>query len=1059
MRKSSLIVAVLVILSALFLGVSLLPEARALTLYVGGPGPGNYTTISSAISAANAGDTVYVYNGTYSELIFISKTISLVGENRDTTIIDGFGNANVIYVTADWVNVTNFTIKRDGGDDMYAGINLNSVQNCHVTDNIITNNYQGIYLQFSRYNTIRDNVIKLSREKSAYFYFAHDNIFENNDLPSYDHYSIRIVGSNRNEFTNNSLYSNTGTGFSFQGSDNNTLSNNIIQDNSRGFYLYLSDSNDIVGNEIVDNTEGMVLSVSNDNTIASNNVSNNLNKGIRIVSSSRGNSIANNTISSNGEHGIYLNSSSSNTIIDNIVSLNSGHGIRVDSSNSLIMARNTVHSNGMNGIRLWNCKNDTILGNNITENFYGVHLIRSDNGAISDNEISRNSNDGIYLFNSHNNRIINNTASLNSPNGISLDSSNYNAAVNNTLSNSTIGIVLLSARRNTVIGNEMVRDGILVLGDSREHFNTHTIEPSNTVNGRAVYYWKNVTGGSIPSDAGEIIVANCTDVIIENQNIDNGTVGIELGFSSNITITDSVLLSNRWGVFAIHSNGNLISSVNASDNWIGIHIDSSQNNTISEGVFSSNDGYGIHLFSSINSNVYHNKFLGNSNQAYDDTDTNQWDDSYPSGGNYWSDYAGSDSFSGPDQDQPGSDGIGDTPFQIDLDSEDRYPLMAAPGDVEPPRVLQVLLNGKASQTYALEDVPLLNLTATVDDTETGNSTIGGANCTLEPLNWSSSQPMTPLDGVFNSSLEVVYSVLSPPSEVGLYRYCVYAWDGNGNFNMTSIGCAVLNISIPPSSPSMIGSILSGLSSQDLTITWGRSGDDGAGTNYVTRYDIYRSQDHAGLYEVVANVSANSSLTYEWTCGGCGEGDSNGYFFYVAANDSALSSQAPNRVAKFTRPLAPGPNLISIPLIQSDESIETVLQTVKYDNAWFHDPSSGEWNWYMKDKTYSGGLSDLNHTMGMWVNVTEASNLTVAGIVPAQTTIHLYEGWNLVSFPSLNSSYTVADLKAETGATRVEGYDPAPPYFLRVLGDAEALQAGYGYWVKVQSDAEWTVPFG
>ena len=132
--------------------------------------------------------------------------------------------------------------------------------------------------------------------------------------------------------------------------------------------------------------------------------------------------------------------------------------------------------------------------------------------------------------------------------------------------------------------------------------------------------------------------------------------------------------------------------------------------------------------------------------------------------------------------------------------------------------------------------------------------------------------------------------------------------------------------------------------------------------------------------------------------------------------------------------------------------------MKYDNAWSYDSLSGKWNWFMKDKTYSGGLSGLNHTMGVWVNVTQACNLTVAGIVPAQTTIQLYEGWNLVSFPPINATYTVADLKAETGATRVEGYGPAPPYFLRVLGDAEVLQAGQGYWVNVEAYTIWTVSF-
>jgi hypothetical protein len=152
----------------------------------------------------------------------------------------------------------------------------------------------------------------------------------------------------------------------------------------------------------------------------------------------------------------------------------------------------------------------------------------------------------------------------------------------------------------------------------------------------------------------------------------------------------------------------------------------------------------------------------------------------------------------------------------------------------------------------------------------------------------------------------------------------------------------------------------------------------------------------------------------------------------------------------------GSNLISIPLIQSNESIETVLQTMEYDKAWYYDSSSQEWKWYMKNKEYRRGLWNMNHTMGVWVNVTRASNLTLTGVVPVQTTIHLCEGWNLVSFPSFSTSYSVAVLKVEIGVTRVEGYDSSPPYHLRVLGDGEILQAGYGYWVKVESDADWIV---
>lgn len=67
MRRSSLVVAAIVLMSTLFVGLTLLPDARASTLYVGGAGPGNYTTIQTAVNDANPGDSIFVYSGVYNE--------------------------------------------------------------------------------------------------------------------------------------------------------------------------------------------------------------------------------------------------------------------------------------------------------------------------------------------------------------------------------------------------------------------------------------------------------------------------------------------------------------------------------------------------------------------------------------------------------------------------------------------------------------------------------------------------------------------------------------------------------------------------------------------------------------------------------------------------------------------------------------------------------------------------------------------------------------------------------------------------------------------------------
>jgi hypothetical protein len=81
------------------------------------------------------------------------------------------------------------------------------------------------------------------------------------------------------------------------------------------------------------------------------------------------------------------------------------------------------------------------------------------------------------------------------------------------------------------------------------------------------------------------------------------------------------------------------------------------------------------LTSSSNNTLYHNNFVNNTLQAGSDSPTNTWDNGYPSGGNYWSDYNGSDLYSGPFQNVTGSDGIGDTPYVIDANDIDHYPLM------------------------------------------------------------------------------------------------------------------------------------------------------------------------------------------------------------------------------------------------------------------------------------------------------------------------------------------------------------------------------------------------
>jgi hypothetical protein len=252
--------------------------------------------------------------------------------------------------------------------------------------------------------------------------------------------------------------------------------------------------------------------------------------------------------------------------------------------------------------------------------------------------------------------------------------------------------------------------------------------------------------------------------------------------------------------------------------------------------------------------------------------------------------------------------------------------------------------------------------------------------------------------------------------------------------------------------------LSGEDSENVTLTWGLSPDDGAGQDTVVGYAIYRNMtfdpDGSG-YGLFTLLPKGTSGYIDVLSG---DGNPINYFYRICAIDSSSqASCSDTQTAKFTRPLSQGFNFVSIPLVLSDGSIENVLQNVHFERAWSYDSMLGEWSSYVKSKPYKGDLDEVDHTLGYWIDVVKESNLTVAGVVPLTTSIQLTAGLNLIGLPSFSSAITVGDLRAATGATLVEGFDPSnPPFFTRPLTDSEILQSGYGYWVMVEIDTTWTL---
>ena len=206
----------------------------------------------------------------------------------------------------------------------------------------------------------------------------------------------------------------------------------------------------------------------------------------------------------------------------------------------------------------------------------------------------------------------------------------------------------------------------------------HTLQGTGSETGIDLSARTNVTIQNVEIKTFDIAIYlfSSNHVTILGTTISDSSDGIWMSDSSSNNISGNNIAANVFdGIYILVSSDNSISGNNIITNiFDGIYLYSSSNNIISMNNIK-NNGYGISPYYSSNNRIFHNNFINNIYQVDPNTPTDVWDDGYPSGGNYWSDYTGIDEKSGPNQNLPGSDGIGDTPYGIDENNQDRYPLM------------------------------------------------------------------------------------------------------------------------------------------------------------------------------------------------------------------------------------------------------------------------------------------------------------------------------------------------------------------------------------------------
>jgi len=577
----------------------------------------DYASIQAAVDAADSGDTIEVHSGTYYEHVDVNKTLILKGVDTGSgkPVVDASGNDSAITLSVDDITLEGFNA---------------------------TNAGYWVPYKFS---------LPGSKATNA------------GDGHSFRHYAGILVTSNNNTITNNTASNNHWDGIRLNSSSNNTVAGNNVR-NNRGGGIRLDDScnNAITGNNVSNNSIGIGLDDSCYNTITGNTF---LNDGLSVDDSYH-NTIKGNTV--NGMPLVYLEDKTgivvtdagqvilvncTNITVENLDLSNTYVGVSLLKTEESVISNNTV-SNNWCGIALDASCNNTITGNNASSNGGGITLDYScNNNTITGNNASSNGV-GICLYNSSNNTFTNNTVS-NNDNGICLISACNNTFTNNTISNNDNGIYLTdSGCNNNIIGNTFVKDGLFV-GYSYQN----TVE-NNTVNGKPLVYLVDTSDSEV-TDAGQVILVNCSNVTVEDLDLSNTCVGIELCKTNDSIISNNTVSNN---------------------NMYGILLWDSGNSTITGNNVSNNGEAGIVLLESNNNYIYLNNFINDTLNVASSSTTNilnsteQITYTYNGStytnylGNYWSDYK--EKY--PDAEEIDGSGILDTPYRIYPDN-DNYPLM------------------------------------------------------------------------------------------------------------------------------------------------------------------------------------------------------------------------------------------------------------------------------------------------------------------------------------------------------------------------------------------------
>jgi parallel beta-helix repeat protein len=468
--------------------------------------PEDYSTISLAINASNAGDTILVKEGTYVESVTVDKSLTIRGENKEKTIVDGNNMGPTFLIKSDYVKITGFKIRNvenpppvSDSRARLAGVHLLDAHGCDISENVAVNCGKGVWVYGGSGNTVSNNILSGNNYGILIQSSTDNSVTRNNASNGWG--GIWLDSSSGNKLRNNNMLNNARS-FGVSGGElyqfvNDIDLTNMVND-KKVYYLLDKESLTIDPDSFPD-LGALVLVNCRDVTVQNLAVQNN-HIGVHVVGAANS-TVTHNAVGSNTV-GIWLEFSSDCVISKNDVKNNTDCGVRVERSNDIFVLENNVEQNEFESriIMMQNSSNSTIAENtlgteglpvaiylessnyiNITSNYqsgpgtiYGITLKSSSNNLLQSNTFT-NCVPGVWLREGSNyNRIIENSFSTERGSmGIALSESYFNNLSENIIYNFHTGLELSNAENNVIARNIVTSKDIAV---KLFKFNNNTFE-------------------------------------------------------------------------------------------------------------------------------------------------------------------------------------------------------------------------------------------------------------------------------------------------------------------------------------------------------------------------------------------------------------------------------------------------------------------------------------------------------------------------------------------------------------------------------------------------------